>query len=385
MRMFLLLGVLLAAACGGSGDDGTTPPPAGPRVYRISLQPPTATLEVGGQVPLTAVAYDSNNVALTLPIAFTSADPAVATVSGTGVIVGVSAGGPVTITAAAGGLTATTRVTVTPPVVARVRITPDTLTLQQDGTGTFTVRLEAGDGSQLTGRTVTWVALNPIIATVSQTGLVTPVNIGATPIVATSEGQADTAIALIAPPPSQVRLVRIVNRLRYSAEVLLNGSSRAIVPGNGELDLAVSALQPAQIGWALIRPADNLVPTGEAASDTFPTIAAPTGTEVFEITATLSTGRRYYDPVITTAVTSVVLDFVPRFDAPRCPSGWCIALASNNPPRRFGLWRLDPTSVLDIYGRTDAARTGPKLTVPIPAAEVDPITGRWAHTVTAAP
>jgi hypothetical protein len=385
MRFFLALSAILIAACGGSGDGGTTPPPSGPRVYRISLQPPTATLEVGGQVPLTAVAYDSNNVALTLPITFTSSDPAIVSVSNTGVVVGVAVGGPITITAAAGGLTASTRVTVTPPVVARVQITPDTLALQQDGTGTFTVRLEAGDGSQLTGRAVAWVALNPIIATVSQAGLVTPVNIGATQIVATSEGKADTAIAIIAPPPSQVRLVRIVNRLRYSAEILLNGSSRAIVPGNGELDLAVSALQPAQIGWALIRPTDNLVPTGEAASDTFPTIAAPTGTERFEITATLSTGRRYYDPVISTAVTSVVLDLQPRFDAPRCPANWCQALASNDPPRRFGLWRLDPTSVLDIYGRSDAARTGPKLTVPIPAAEVDPITGRWAHTVTATP
>lgn len=384
-RFFLLLSLLVAACGGGPGDGGTTPPPSGPRAYRISLQPPTASLEVGAQVPLTAAVYDSNNVVLDLPISYSSSDPAVATVSTLGVVFGVKTGGPVTISATAGGLTASMRVTVSPAAVARVQISPDTLTLQQDGTGSFTVRLQGGDGSELTGRTVAWASLNPIIATVSQTGLVTPVNLGTTRIVASAEGKADTALAIIAPPASQVRVVRIINRLRYGAEILLNGSSRAIVPGNGELALGVSAAQRAQLGWVLIPPSDNGQPLGEVAADTFPTLQAPTGSEVFEITATLSTGRRYYDPVITTAVSSVVLDFVPLFDAPRCPSGWCIALATNDPPRRFGLWRLDPASVLEVYGRNDATRTGPKLSVPIPAAEVDPITGRWAHTVTATP
>lgn len=96
-----------------------------PVVTAVAVSPAATSVANGGTTPLTAVVRDQNNVILTGQVtAWTTSNPAVATVSPTGVVTGVSAGGPVTITATVAGKTGTSAVTVTSgPCDASIAIT----------------------------------------------------------------------------------------------------------------------------------------------------------------------------------------------------------------------------------------------------------------------
>jgi hypothetical protein len=97
---------------------------AGP-VASVNLSPLVASLRVGQAMGLIAGAKDANGVTVNITIAWTSSDPAVATVSSAGVVTGVAAGHAL-ITASAGGKSATAAITVTAATsaVASVDLSP---------------------------------------------------------------------------------------------------------------------------------------------------------------------------------------------------------------------------------------------------------------------
>lgn len=122
-------------------------PPAA--VASISLSPSAATLQVGGTQQITATLRDAaGNVLNGRAITWTSSDLAKATVSATGVVTGIAAGGPVTITAGSEGKSGTATVTVaavsvqqpavTTLVASSVGATGATLNGTVDGTGATT-------------------------------------------------------------------------------------------------------------------------------------------------------------------------------------------------------------------------------------------------------
>lgn len=82
----------------------------GPEVTAITVAPSTATLAVGATRQLTVT--DSNGTNVTAQATYTSANPARATVSNTGLVTGVATGAAVNITATYGGFSATCAVTV---------------------------------------------------------------------------------------------------------------------------------------------------------------------------------------------------------------------------------------------------------------------------------
>lgn len=347
------------------------------------VTPPTVTIERGGQGALIAIVIGVQGDTLATPVVWASANQAVVTVSQAGNIVAVAPGGPVAVTATVEGKVGTSQVTVTPPTVARVIITPDSLALQRDSTRSLSVRLEDGNGGVITGRTVEWRSINPIVAQVSPTGSVFGLNFGITGVIASVEGRSDTAKVVVLPPPDKTALIFIRNRLAYAAEVLLDGNSRAQVPGGGILQLAVPNDRAIRVGWSLIAPSDLGVALGEQVGDSFPTLQAPKGGEEFVITATLSDGRRYFDPVLTNTVTSTVIDFPVRLTAVQCP---CVAPSGQpTPTRGLGLWLLTPSSTMVLYRRTDFGKSGPNIVVPVPSVEVDPLTGEWVYTITQYP
>jgi hypothetical protein len=375
---------LAVGACGGGTGTTPTPPPPPPppppsTVDRVVVTPATVSIERGGQGALIAAVIGVQGDTLATPVVWASANNAVVTVSPTGNIVAIAPGGPVAVTATVEGKVGTAQVTVTPSAVARVIISPDSIAIQRDSTRALTVRLEDGAGGVITGRTVEWRSINPIVAQVSQTGEVLGLNFGITSVIATAEGRSDTAKVVVLPPPDKTALVIVRSRLAYTVEVLLDGNSRAQLPGNGVLELAVPNDRSVQVGWALIAPTDAGVTLGEMVSDTFPTMAAPTTGQEFLVTATLSTGQRYFDPVLTNTVTSTVIDFPTRLTAVQCP---CVAPSGQQGPTRgFGLWLLTPSSTMVLYRRTDFAKTGPSIVVPVPSVDVDPQTGEWVYII----
>src|SRR2546426_561757 len=197
----LLLAPTVFSAC--SGKEATAPSGAGPvSVASVAVAPATATVPVGQTVQLTATTKDANGTVLTgRTVTWATSNAALATVSGTGVVTGVAAGGPVTVTATSEGQSGTAAISVIPVPVASVTVAPATATVQVGQTVQLTATTKDANGNILTGRTVTWASNNTAVATVSGSGLVKGVASGGpVTITATSEGQSGTAAITVTSP-----------------------------------------------------------------------------------------------------------------------------------------------------------------------------------------
>ncbi len=189
MRSLLFL--LCAATLAACGSDATRPTAV---VTRVSVIPPALNMIQGEQTQLSAVAQDAQgNQLATDSVQWNSSAPNVVTVSSSGQVSAVGAGSA-TVIATIRGKTGESAITVVPPPVASVRITPDTVRLVSDQTRQLTAQVRARDGSVLTGRTVSWSSTSPAVATVSASGVVTGLATGSTLVMATSEGQSASAL-----------------------------------------------------------------------------------------------------------------------------------------------------------------------------------------------
>lgn len=151
-------------------------------VSGVTVTPATVTVAVGATAPLTAAVLPAT--ASNKSVTFTSSAPAVATVSATGVVTGVSAGSAtITVRTVDGGFTATSSVTVTPannPVpVTGVTVTPVSVAILVGANTTLTAVVAPANA---TNKAVTWTSSNPAVASVSAAGVVTGVSAGSATI-----------------------------------------------------------------------------------------------------------------------------------------------------------------------------------------------------------
>src|SRR2546425_621271 len=170
-------------------------------VASVTVTPGTASLTVGQTVQLTATPRDANGNPLTgRAISWSSSNNNIATVNGSGLVTGVTAGS-VTITATSEGQSGTASITVAGAPVASVTVTPPSASVPAGQTVQLTATLKDANGNVLTGRTVTWASNNTTVATVNSNGLVTTKVAGSATITATSEGQSGTAAITVTPVP----------------------------------------------------------------------------------------------------------------------------------------------------------------------------------------
>ena len=149
----------------------------------VSVSPTADTLLQGGQQQLTVVVRDSLGSIVNNPqVTWTSTNNTIASSTQTGLVTGVNTGTALII-ATAGGKADTNTTLVLPPV-ATVTVTPGTSTITTAQTVQLTATLKDGSGNVLTGRTVQWSS--SATASVSATGLVTPVDTGTATITATA-------------------------------------------------------------------------------------------------------------------------------------------------------------------------------------------------------
>jgi Big-like domain-containing protein/IPT/TIG domain-containing protein len=188
-----LAAALVVVACGG-GDGSTTPKPA--TVSSVTMSQPTASMDVGSTLALTATPKDGSGNSLTgRATTWTSSNSNVASVSGGSVT--ALAVGTATITATIEGKTATTEISVHLAPVATVTVTPSPKTIIVGGVAQLTATLKDAHGNTLTGRTVTWSSSDETKVTVSATGVVTGVALGTVTITATSETKTGTATVTV--------------------------------------------------------------------------------------------------------------------------------------------------------------------------------------------
>ena len=165
-------------------------------VASVSVTPGAATLTVGQTTQLAATTRDaSGNVLTGRVITWSSANPAVASVSASGFVTAIGAG-TATINAASEGRSGSALITVqavAPAPVASVTVSPASVTLAAGATQQLSATLRDAAGTILTGRAITWQSSMPSVATVSASGLATAVSAGNATISATSEGRSGTA------------------------------------------------------------------------------------------------------------------------------------------------------------------------------------------------
>ena len=97
----------------------------------------------------------------------------------------------------------TSTLTIVRRPVETVTVTPDPASVAVGDTIQLTATLSAANGTEVTGRTVSWSSSNPLLATVDQTGKVAgiaPTPPGTTVVItATSEGKSGTAQVIVTP------------------------------------------------------------------------------------------------------------------------------------------------------------------------------------------
>lgn len=194
----LLGSCLLLAACGGDNSIVTPPPPV---LASVTVSLSSTTIEAGQTSTAGATGVDQNGLAVALgDVAWSSSSPSVATVNSSGVVVGVSPGETMVI-ATAGGVQGRQAIRVTPIGVASVVVSQTIATVAVAATAQHTATLRDARNNLLAGRAVTWSSSNPLVANVSQTGLVTGVSAGGPVVItAVSEGKSAVATVTVAAP-----------------------------------------------------------------------------------------------------------------------------------------------------------------------------------------
>ncbi len=184
-------------------------------VASVTVSPATASITVGAATQLTATPKDANGTALTgRAVTWATSNAAVATVSTTGRVTGVTAGSA-TITATSEGQSGTSAIAVTNAPVASVTVTPATANLLVGATLQLTATLKDALGNPLSGRVVTWASNAPGVAAVSGAGLVTGLGIGGGTITATSEGQSGSSAVTVSLVNDSTPLYTLGNGANY--------------------------------------------------------------------------------------------------------------------------------------------------------------------------
>jgi uncharacterized protein YjdB len=197
--------VLLTATV--EGKTGTATFKVIAAVDRVAVAPLTGDIPLGSSRQLAANVLDgSGNAIAGRPVTWSSSNSAIATVSVSGLVSAVALG-RATITAAVEGKQGTSTIDVVDPV-ATVRITPPVpQTLRIGGKVQLSAQALNAAGQVLPGRTATWFSSNPNVATVSSTGEVSAVGVGAATITAEIEQRtAQTSVTVTLIPVGSVTL-----------------------------------------------------------------------------------------------------------------------------------------------------------------------------------
>ena len=188
-------------ACPGSSPTGSTPTPV---VTTVVVSPGKDTLLVGAAVQLSAQAFDQTGAPMS-GVAFTwgPTSSAVLSVSATGDVTALTAGGPVSVTATApNNVSGSSAIVDTAATVAvgSVKVVPASVSVQVGAMTQLADTVKDALGNVLNGRVITWSSADSSNVTVSSSGLVTGVAVGG-PITVTAStgGKSGTSSVTVTP------------------------------------------------------------------------------------------------------------------------------------------------------------------------------------------
>jgi uncharacterized protein YjdB len=186
---------LAGLACGG--DDDSTGPVLEP-VATLMVTPAAATIAPGGSVQLHASVEDEAGTGPTAyVVTWSSSDEAVASVSESGLVSGISIGAAV-VTATFGSKTGSATVTVRGSVES-IELVPAAAEIAVSETLELVAITRDKDGDVVTAPQMAWTSSDDRVATVSQNGLVTGIGAGTARITAMTQGEKGSALITVAP------------------------------------------------------------------------------------------------------------------------------------------------------------------------------------------
>jgi hypothetical protein len=327
-----------------------------------------------------ATLRDANNAILAdRAISWRSSDTTTLLVGPSGVVFGLKPGGPVTVTGTIEGKTAFVTVVVTPALIGTARIIPDSFVLPPGATQQLSVEVKDEFGGVVDNPVVNWASIGAQFASVSPTGLLSGVQFGETTILATVGGVTGQMPVRVAIPETEKFHLSIDNKLRYPLYITQND---VIIGQAGPSTITVidrPVTEHAVFGWAVVRP-NNL---GELMLDVMPNINNPTGTITMTVTNVLSDGRVFFTPQVRNFTVDKLWLRFPVLDL------GVPCLCATSPleivSREYGYWLLTPQSTMEVYQIADVNFTGPKLVIPVPIGQVDPLTGVWRFNLIISP
>jgi hypothetical protein len=219
----LLQGTTSIQASSGSMNAATNLSVGTPAIVSIAITPATATISLGSSQQYQVLGTYSNGSVqdVTTLMAWSSSATSVATVGITGSATGLSQGAS-TIAAAYESLSDTSSLTIGPPTLASIAITPNAATISNGGSQQLTATGTYTDGStQNLTSSSTWTSSNSAVVAVNGTGLATMATAGESTITATMGSIIGTAVLDVTAATTQASLN--TSRYQHSAITLNNG------------------------------------------------------------------------------------------------------------------------------------------------------------------
>ena len=192
-------------------------------VASVTVLPNKSSMGKGSTLRLTAVAYDAGQNQLPdRGMIWTTNNPSVATVDGTGLVTAKDKGTAL-ITATSEGKSGASEITVAPGAVSKVFVTPNPLAMVTGDKQMLIVAAQDATGTLISGHVPVWVSSDTRVATVSS-GEVTAVGAGTASISATVEGvTGSTSLTVTRPPVGTVSVapasITVGQKLRLTATV----------------------------------------------------------------------------------------------------------------------------------------------------------------------
>lgn len=193
----------------------------------VTVTPSSTTLIVNGTQQLSAQITDSLGTLLTgRVLTFGSDAPSIATVTMSGVVTAI-APGLARVTATSEGKIGIASITVIAEPVVSVQLSPNTLNLLTGATQQLTAAALSANGTVLIGRSVTWTAGAPSIASVTSSGVVSALTPGVAIILAVIDGvSATSTVTVTRPSVASIALAPLAPSIAVSELVQLSATLR---------------------------------------------------------------------------------------------------------------------------------------------------------------
>ncbi|MGV3709149.1 MAG: Ig-like domain-containing protein [Gemmatimonas sp.] len=167
----------------------------------VEIAPRDLSVPVNASTNVIGTAFDCDgNSIRNKTIKYSSANPAIASVTDAGVVIGIATG-TTKISASANGKNAEANVTVTPERVSSITVTPTTQTLRRGNSLQMTAVAKNAQGNVINGVTFAWASSNSSLASVDNAGRVLALAPGQVTITATADGQTGSSLLTITEVP----------------------------------------------------------------------------------------------------------------------------------------------------------------------------------------